>query len=45
MGGFIMNKSNLNEADRYLLEVMDWLYKRNEKRRKAATKQATNKSK
>ncbi|WP_459479640.1 hypothetical protein [Clostridium saccharoperbutylacetonicum] len=40
-----MEKSNLNEADRYLLEVMDWLYKRNEKKRKAAAKQTANKSK
>lgn len=35
-----MSKSSLNEADRYLLEVMEWLYKRNEERRKAAAKKS-----
>lgn len=35
----------MNKADLYLLEVMEWLYKRNEKRKKAATTQSTKKHK
>ncbi|WP_459481438.1 hypothetical protein [Clostridium saccharoperbutylacetonicum] len=40
-----MNKSDLSEADRYLLEVMEWLRKRDKKRRKAAAKQSAKKHK
>lgn len=35
----------LNEAELYLLYVMDMISKRDEKRRKAAVKQSANKSK
>lgn len=35
----------MNETTLYLLEIMDQLYKRGNKRKKAATKQTANKSK
>jgi len=35
----------MNEADKYLFEIMVMLNKRDEKRKKAAVKEAANKSK